>query len=66
MSTKEVMVQVRSKQEAGIPEVWLRISAFLELKADHTQRTYLGVIKEWCQFLGAEAGTPKAAHLMVA
>src|SRR5690606_12925395 len=31
----------------------------------NTQATYLGIIREWCTFLGAEAGTPDAARMMI-
>jgi integrase/recombinase XerD len=46
-------------------ELWLRITAFLSLKSANTQRTYAAVISEWCNFLGAEAGSEKAAKLLV-
>ena len=46
-------------------QLWLRISAFLSLKSLNTQRTYAGVVKEWCTFLGAEAGSEQAAELML-
>ncbi|MEZ4754591.1 MAG: tyrosine-type recombinase/integrase [Bdellovibrionota bacterium] len=42
-------------------ELWLRISAFLSLKSENTQTIYSGIIREWCKFLGAEAGTQKSA-----
>lgn len=45
--------------------VWLRISAFLSLKSPATRVTYSGIVTEWCRFLGAEAGTPKSAALIV-
>ena len=40
-------------------EVWIRISAFLSLKTPNTQKTYIGIIKEWTDFLGGEIGTEK-------
>ncbi len=45
--------------------VWLRVSAFLSLKSPNTQRTYLGIVNEWSEFLGAEPGTDKAAQLLI-
>jgi site-specific recombinase XerD len=45
--------------------VWVRISAFLSLKAPLTRITYSGIIAEWCRFLGTEAGTPEAAQAML-
>ena len=45
--------------------VWTRIGAFLDLKSSNTQRTYAGVIREWCEFLGAEPGSPQAAAFLV-
>ena len=44
------------------PKVWLRISAFLSLKAPATRTTYSGILKEWCRFLGEEAGTEQSAQ----
>lgn len=44
-------------RESEESEVWMRISAFLSLKAPKTQSTYKGIIQEWCLFLGAEAGS---------
>jgi integrase len=46
-------------------EVWLRINAFLDQKSANTQRTYTGIIREWCTFLGAEAGTNQAADFIL-
>lgn len=43
-------------------EVWLRLTAFLSLRSPNTQETYLGIVREWCLFLGAEAGSPTAAR----
>lgn len=47
-------------------ELWLRISAFLSLKSPNTQRTYLGIVNEWCEFLGAIPGTDEAATKILA
>jgi len=47
-------------------EVWLRLSAFLSLRSPNTQRTYSSVFKEWCRFLGAEAGSKAGARLVIA
>lgn len=47
-------------------EVWLRLSAFLSLRSPNTQRTYSSVFKEWCRFLGAEAGSEAGARLVIA
>jgi integrase len=52
-----------SSWEAG-GSVWLRISAFLSMKAPKTQETYSGILQEWCRFLGAEAGTAGSASKM--
>lgn len=43
-------------------EAWLHLAAFLSGKAPHTQVTYQGILKEWCEFLGSEIGTPAAAQ----
>lgn len=45
-------------------EVWLRLSAFLSMKAPNTQITYKGILTEWCAFLGAQAGTEDGARLI--
>jgi integrase/recombinase XerD len=46
--------------------IWVRINAFLELKSANTQRTYVSIINEWSEFLGAPAGTPAAAEKFIA
>ncbi len=46
-------------------EVWIRILAFLSLKTPNTQKTYTGIIKEWCNFLGAKIGTTEGAKLIL-
>lgn len=45
--------------------LWLRISAFLSLRSPNTQRTYLGIVNEWCRFLGGQPGSAKGAEVMV-
>ena len=42
-------------------ELWVRLEAFLAMRAPKTYETYLGVLREWSRFLGAELGTPSAA-----
>lgn len=46
-------------------ELWIRLGAFLSLRTPNTRRSYLSVFKEWCEFLGAEIGTDKAASLVL-
>jgi integrase len=46
-------------------KVWLRISAFLSLKAPATRTTYSGIVAEWCRFLGADVGTPQSAEVIL-
>ena len=55
-----------SASEDRPDRVWLRISAFLSLKSPATRVTYSGILNEWCQFLGAPAGTPESAIRIVA
>ena len=53
--------------DGGMPHaLWLRINAFLDLKTANTQRTYVGIINEWCQFLGCPAGSSEAAERFIA
>ena len=54
-----------SHKSSGSVNVWNAISAFLSMKSENTRATYLGVVKQWCQFLGAEAGSDEAARLML-
>ena len=60
-----------SARAAANPHLWVRLTAFLALKAPNTQDTYRSVINEWCSFLGClpEPGNArsfaKAAELMV-
>lgn len=49
----------------SINPIWAKISGFLSLKSENTQNTYLPIVHEWCRFLGAEAGSAKAAELMI-
>jgi integrase len=46
-------------------KVWLRISAFLSLKAPATRTTYSGILAEWCTFLGTVAGTSESASAIL-
>jgi len=55
----------KSRSSGIESQLWLRLSAFLEMRSQNTQRTYLGIVKEWCEFLGAEAGSKEAATLMI-
>jgi hypothetical protein len=45
--------------------LWKKLTTFLSLRAPNTATTYLSIIKEWCLFLGAEAGTPTASNLFL-
>jgi integrase len=54
-----------SDEDRTVSEVWVRISAFLSLKSPETQRTYSGVLGEWCRFLGHPAGTADGAKALV-
>ncbi len=55
-----------NRSRAARPSIWQRINAFLSLKAERTQVTYSGIIREWCRFLGSDAGTEEAARRMSA
>jgi integrase/recombinase XerD len=46
--------------------LWLRITAFLSMKAPNTQRTYRGIVSEWCEFLGGEIGAASGAQMILA
>ena len=54
--------QKRTAKDPDAPLLWLKLSAFLSLRSANTQRTYLGIIEEWCEFLGAKAGSIDAAR----
>lgn len=60
-------VEHSTGREIGDPinPVWVRIDAFLSLKAEKTRETYRGVLTEWCAFLGAGYGSINAAKLLV-
>lgn len=47
-------------------QLWIRLSAFLSLRAPNTQRTYSSVFKEWCSFLGASVGSDAGAKMVIA
>ena len=55
---------VRDVQERH--ELWIKASAWLSQLATTTQRTYLSIIREYCAFLGAPAGTRRAAEMVTA
>ncbi len=50
------------RSEGTSQQIWVRINAFLSMRAPNTRDTYGGIVKEWCRFLGAEAGTLAAAR----
>lgn len=63
---KDLLVKNPARsQHSTASEVWLRISAFLSLKSDTTRVYYLGIIKEWCEFLKVEMGSSEAAKKML-
>ena len=62
---EKYLPEIQSQFNSEIHPLWIRISAFLDLKSKNTQRTYKGILKEWCQFLGAEAGSAMAAEMML-
>ncbi len=54
----------KDSSESSLAPLWIRIEAFLSLKSPNTQKTYLGVLGEWCNFLGATMGSSRAASLL--
>lgn len=54
-------LKLSSESDINPSELWLRMTAFLSQKAINTQRTYKGIIEEWCAFLGVLAGTSDGA-----
>lgn len=62
------MNRKRGKQGATTTSthpIWIRIEGFLSLKAQKTQETYLGVLREWCAFLGADYGSMDGARSLL-
>ena len=59
---QDVPILVDNTRDGGIHPLWLRLSAFLEMRSANTRRTYSGILKEWSRFLGAEAGSDQAAY----
>ena len=56
----------QSSQSDSTPrDVWLRLSGFLSLRSPKTQETYLGIVREWCRFLGHEPGTSACAAALL-
>ncbi len=55
----------REDRQGAASQVWMRISAFLSLKSPNTQKTYSGVLQEWCDFLGVTAGTPESTAALL-
>lgn len=54
--------QASSEESQSDEVLWVRLSAFLSMRAPNTQTTYLGIVNEWCEFLGAAAGSALAAQ----
>lgn len=46
-------------------DVWMRVSAWLSTLAPTSQRTYAGVIREYCQFLKCDVGSYAAARAIL-
>ncbi|MBX7144974.1 MAG: site-specific integrase [Oligoflexia bacterium] len=62
-------VAARSRASGGFEathELWVRLSAFLSLRSPNTQDTYLGILREWCEFIGVEFGSSEGAARLVA
>ncbi|NMC62242.1 MAG: site-specific integrase, partial [SAR324 cluster bacterium] len=45
--------------------LWIRLGAFLSMRSPNTRRSYMSIFKEWCEFLGAEVASDKAAELVL-
>lgn len=52
----------RNWSEVGL---WTRIAAFLSSRSPNTQRTYSGIILEWCEFLNVEPNTLPGAEALL-
>lgn len=52
-----------SRYQSG-SDLWVRISAFLSAKAPTTRDTYRGILREWCEFMGAAPGTAEGARIL--
>jgi integrase/recombinase XerC len=50
---------------SALHPLWLRLEAFLRMRAPSTAITYRGIVREWSRFLGAEAPSAKAAELLI-
>lgn len=69
MGDKELLPSSYSEKRRShgqdFASVWLRLSAFLSTRSPTTQATYKGILLEWCEFLGAKAGTPEGAKKLL-
>ena len=54
--------QIRSE---GRLTVWTRVAAFLSSRAPNTQRTYRGIVAEWCRFLGIRQESEEGERLLL-
>lgn len=66
MNTRELIISTSVSEQGDDSQliIWTRLAAFLSRKAKSTQHTYIGVLKEWSEFLGAELGSDKSAELL--
>ncbi|HMO02388.1 MAG TPA: site-specific integrase [Oligoflexia bacterium] len=60
---KSIVVKKNGKAERH--PIWLQIASFLAMRSANTRVTYTGVIREWCDYLGCEMGSDKAARAIL-
>ncbi len=63
-SGAETSERERSLEELG-GELNLRIETFLSLKSANTQRTYRGILEEWCTFLKGSGSDNELTHRFI-
>lgn len=51
-----------NKSNQSHADFWMRLEAFLSMRSRQTYETYHYIIRQWCEFLGADVGSDAAAQ----
>jgi hypothetical protein len=55
----------KDQADSSGAQLWVRLEAFLSMRSPTTYTTYLGILREWSQFLGAKLGEADSAKRLL-
>jgi integrase len=55
----------KDQADSSEAQLWVRLEAFLSMRSPNTYTTYLGILREWSQFLGAKLGEADSAERLL-